>query len=444
MIAWLVSALWGVPGISVPAAMQEVDRAEVERWVELLDADDPAKREEAREALLRKGLAVIPALKSLQESARPGVAPSLRVLIGRLEREAELLRAPGPVRRVTLQRARRTVGRILEEIERQTGDRILPDKEVPLNKEVEIGWDAVPVLQAVDELCATLGHEFVQEHEEGPIEIVRLETPRAVAVSSYSGQFRMTLELDSPEDISYRLTAQPGDLPLTGVLRWLEATDDLGRTIILREDRIEEEEGSLWSLAPGIHLEAIIQQAFYGGPHYLPWRVKDGARNIKRIRCLARLFFGSNRVTKTLKLKDLINEKAPRLHVGAGSIQILAVGKYSDGNRQILFRNPKYPIPWSIQDKCKGMFSVSYLLEGPFYGFCHIDFLDGKGEMLQWSSAREDKERHFHITRHHEDCPHVVGGHLNVEAVGFSGILGVRAIDVPFEFRDVPLPAAKK
>ncbi|MFN3486652.1 MAG: hypothetical protein ACK44W_14385 [Planctomycetota bacterium] len=155
MIAWGVCALFGSMG-SAAFAAQEVDEAEVRRWVELLNADDPARREEASEALWRKGSSIVPHLKSLLESAQPEAAERIRRLLERFDREAWVsLRLP-PVRRVSLGRARRAVGEILEELERQSGDHISRE-DLPLEQKVEIGWDSVSVLQALDELCSALG-----------------------------------------------------------------------------------------------------------------------------------------------------------------------------------------------------------------------------------------------------------------------------------------------
>lgn len=125
----------------------------VRRLLRRLDADELAQRDAAETELLRMGPAVLPLLRG----AEPRLSPEARTRVGRivqqLQRIEGLTGAEASV--VNLEKRRVPISKILAELERQSGNRIVDYRaqfhQVAIDPQVEVQFRETPFWQALDE-----------------------------------------------------------------------------------------------------------------------------------------------------------------------------------------------------------------------------------------------------------------------------------------------------
>lgn len=439
MGVWAGWALLG--GILVGA--QEIDPAEVRRLVELLDADDPAERDRAYEALARQGKAVVSHLKGLVGGLRPEPAVRIRKLLERFDWEEGLERTLPPVRRVSLERGRRAVAEILREVERQSGYRIVP-QAVERDREVDIGWNQVPVLQALDELCAALGsgslrlpamglgadvfEERGTKEPAGAEDLssggITLDGKGRVLPVAHRDQFRAVVnsvvahELPSRRGtwigLTFGLAAQPGTRALArGFWKVLEATDDLGNPLVSGEEENPNDVAAtverMFPL-PGDDPEAVwFEWGVFST--FWPWKPRlvsiqgpgRGGRRLTRLRAKVLLVFGRDFHSRTLTVRDVKPEG-------------------------ILRFSPRVALHLTRAEATERTFRVSCQVRGSCYGKPEIELLDEAGRPVDGIHT---------MNRFDHEWKNVSAP---VASLRVAAWVGARAIEVPFEFRDVPLP----
>lgn len=333
-----------------------------------------------------------------------------------------------------------------------------------MEQEVEIGWDSVPVLQALDELCSALGKGRVMLPtllgEFGPPGEAKEEEPAVVLDPSlsfrpvaYRDQFRAVVQdvevnvcrgLESSVEnlkIFLDLTVQPGSGPLfVRSFDVLEAIDDPGNSLIL--DSPEQVDNSL---SPGFHPNFVLfpgampefsletpsfRDAGFGvairpvgpgpaqgavfklvdGGGLFPVSLKNPDRRARKLACLrlkVRLFVCKDYVSETLDMNAILHGPATARF---GELSFTVTGKREHDvlllKGEHLAENPK-----------KVLGSLP-----------RLELLDNQGKTVDALGA-DMESAHWVL-----ECP------SSVKSVRISAWMGVWIMEVPFEFRDIPLP----
>lgn len=178
-----------------------------------LASPDFAARERASARLVSLDPRALPAVRRLLAGPLPvEAAGRLRVAVDRLE--LKLLTEP---RRVTIDVKGAPLAEVLAELSRQTGFSLTCAKPTESSavdpaKPVRLRAEAVPFLQAFDDLCET--NELYFDADKSGVIVVHADHPRAPIVRAYAGPYRCVLSKVSRE-------AQLDLVPMQGgIKRW--------------------------------------------------------------------------------------------------------------------------------------------------------------------------------------------------------------------------------
>jgi len=164
------------------------------RWIEKLGNEAIEEREEATRRLQELGPAGLPRLEKAQEEARdPEVKARLASIVATIKKRAELAKAFGPTKRVTLAAKGRKVSELLQEIRIAgtppvgTGD-LDPDATVDLNLTNATWWEAL------DGIAKAAGARVALERQNSRVTAPKLVTGRGPAFPAmYVEQFRVSV-----------------------------------------------------------------------------------------------------------------------------------------------------------------------------------------------------------------------------------------------------------
>ncbi len=223
----------------------QIERREVERLVEQLDADRAAERDEAERRLVELGPAVLPLLPALDDS---DLSQEQRLRLQRIIRKLRLGQAKQQLAgsRVTV-KGRYRLSQLLALLHEQTGNRIV-DRRAELGQPVDdpeltVAWHEQLFWDALLELCrkVNLRPEFYDAREAvGLIAGPPLKGPHTVQGGLLLAAERLTLTMD------YHIGRPVGSLDL--LLAWepkirvvrvvlnldeLTLVDDTGRPLIV-------------------------------------------------------------------------------------------------------------------------------------------------------------------------------------------------------------------
>jgi hypothetical protein len=174
-------------------AKPSLDRAEVLKWVGKLGSPEFRVREEAEEKLASFGVEVIPFLEeALSKEADPTVQRHLRQLLARFNAAPTLTPT-----RLRLQLKGATLQETIRELSQATGYRIeLPAMPDTAEGRVVYNWDwqNVTFWEALDDLCKKAGVSYVEGWYSANGKTIRLEPGEShPSYTSLSGPFRVTV-----------------------------------------------------------------------------------------------------------------------------------------------------------------------------------------------------------------------------------------------------------
>lgn len=125
----------------------------VRRLLRRLDADELAQRDAAETELVRMGPAVLPLLRGAEPRLSPEARTRVARVVQQLQRIDGLTGAEASI--IDLEKHRAPVSKILAELERQSGNRIVDYRaqfhQVAIDPVVEVQFAATPFWQALDE-----------------------------------------------------------------------------------------------------------------------------------------------------------------------------------------------------------------------------------------------------------------------------------------------------
>ena len=145
----------------------------VRRLLRRLDADELAQRDAAEMELVRMGPAVLPLLRG----AEPRLSPEARARVARVVQQLQRIDGLTGVQAsiVELEKRRAPVSKILAELERQSGNRIVDYRaqfhQVAIDPVVELQFSEAPFWQALDETL-----------DAAKLTVYAFGTPRAICV----------------------------------------------------------------------------------------------------------------------------------------------------------------------------------------------------------------------------------------------------------------------
>jgi hypothetical protein len=438
-IAWLtlLAVVGTVAGVQASGAPEGSKPAlPVERLIEQLGSRDYRLREEANRALVARGAAALPALRKARHHKDAEVRRRVEALLEPLE--AALLVAP---KRVNLVLNQRTIREAVAELSKLTGYKIELWPEPQFNGEREkqphnFRFVDLPFWEALDEISAAGGLVLQQNYG---IDHVRLQfQDERVPYVSHHGMFRVVAQgFSHNRNIQFGAIGRPGPaavqrndvmnftftiaaeprLPLLGVgaVKITEAIDDQKNSMILSADR-----------------QAMFGPVYYGynrsysqqGQANLAGPGRD-ARTLKTLQ-------GFIPVTLLLEQKphivvdDILSAKGKKVKIGKTEIVIDEVGKTPDNNYQL-----KMLVRESRKDGDNDYTWANSLQQ-------RIELLDAKGNKYQsfgYGGSFGPSEVNGTFT---------FGQNGNVQLGPPAKLIYYDWItvqhNVPFEFKDLPLP----
>lgn len=145
----------------------------VRRLLRRLDADELAQRDSAEMELIRMGPAVLPVLRGAEARLSPEARTRVGRIVQQLQRIDGLTGAQASI--IDLEKRRAPVSKILAELERQSGNRIVDYRpqfhQVALDPTVELQFGEAPFWQALDETL-----------DAAKLTVYAFGTPRAICV----------------------------------------------------------------------------------------------------------------------------------------------------------------------------------------------------------------------------------------------------------------------
>lgn len=200
----LVLCLGAVPVVTGAEAARTVEESRpADRWIEQLGSADYQARESASKALLALGTEALPALRRAISHADPEVRRRIEELIPVVE-AADVL-AP---KRVSLRLTERPLREAIAEVSKQTGYKLTVWPEARANGDREklvynFDFDGLPFWQALDRLCSA-GGLVVQQANYGD-DSLRLQFEETYVPFVYlSGPFRVVAQrFDYGRNISF-------------------------------------------------------------------------------------------------------------------------------------------------------------------------------------------------------------------------------------------------
>jgi hypothetical protein len=295
-----LAAVGGAPAALVagqappkPAAELPTDPA-VLALIADLGADDYRAREKAGKALEARGEKVLPALRrAAAEADRPEVARRLAVLVRRMEYD----RIVAP-KRVTLSVKNRPAKDVLDEIARQTGYRIDFQGGGRGDGRYSFEFDNVPFWVAMDKVTEATGLGVYSQYDDDGLQVNGYNPVGSSPYVSYAGPFKFVAQaINANRSLPLANLGQPGGgrqqeqvylqfniqsepkNPILSVLQaeLLSATDDTGASLVPPKD-------------PGQHQH--FSRSYYGGPGYRTFNFSSnlnfvrGGRDATRIKSL--------------------------------------------------------------------------------------------------------------------------------------------------------------
>lgn len=201
MLAWVLMA----------AVQDAPAESGIERWVERLGSIRPEEREAAQRELIELGAAVLESLEAHLPHRDPEVDARLRHVAAVIRRLAGRARYLPDEIRITLPQGRYDLGSVLATIEEQSGLQVRL-YAASYSEAVDVGFDETPIMAALDGVCAALGRGQVWPAEGGLG--LYCELPRPLAVSHYA-QFRaVVLDVRMNQTASLRGTVQAASMEI--------------------------------------------------------------------------------------------------------------------------------------------------------------------------------------------------------------------------------------
>jgi hypothetical protein len=400
---------------------------EIPRLVRQLGDDSLERRDEAESLLRQAGEKALPELERASRSTDAEVAALARRLVVTIREDVDLARVLGPVRRVTVRVKDRPFREALAEIDRESGFATPVAAEVE-NRNVSVEAADRPYLEALDLLCVAHG----DAHLEGrlaklaarqaaaeatrPFEI--RAGPTAAKPTVYEGPFRIRFEsitIRRPDysSLAFSVLWQPNVSPYHGAGMGGDVVVDDRGTDILADRRIDRE---AWRLA-----EPNASRSIGTSPSlWLPSkRPSDEALRLAHLKGAAGFLFA---------LEESVLEYGPsdagaRREIAEYAVE-LSEFRVDAGRATVKFT--------CTRPDGRPLGSSNYFPISPEA----MAILDESGAELPLTGGAGSWSQQ--LRRFEKSCQVPEG--RKVAKVRVPALVRWRRYEVPFEFRDVPLP----
>lgn len=406
----------------------------VENWVRDLHHDDPARREAAEAKLVEAGASALPALRPLCASSDIDVSSRATRIIEFIERGIRRAAALGKVVRVDLDLKQTPFREALAELERRSGFQtwVAPDVE---DRPITTAIKDSPWLEAIDLLCRAHGDVrlkvvqwddeapgFLQWRDAEPARRARFALARGKATNSPAindGPFRISIAHVSQTcatnsdlfTLIMRRTWQPNARPVGIVGHEVEALgDDTGRSLLTDADVASSK---------GARREPNRYQGCdsYTWPRTLPSR---DAKSID-VRGTTSLWFATEAAP--------VRIERPESHVGSS----YEIGEFNLELMDCTASGETAKVV--VKGTCKSTFAWKNERGMP-HDLVEIRCYDEGGKELRFSSRAMSPDQ----TSCTYDIQFKLKAGQTISAIEFRSWWDFWQVDVPFEFKAVPLP----
>lgn len=241
------------------------DGAKVADWIRDLGEESLDVRERAMEELVRMGRAAEKPLREALKSSNAEIRARAAEALGQIERREQARQFDAGPSFVSLRKEAAPLKEVLEEIQKQTPNRIRPN-DLPDDLKATAAFDRVPFFQAVDDLARGHGGlrwTFEEEWEGAAGAAHTRDRVRSVVLTAgkyveypraFAGQFfvrlsrvRMSTRKDfrGPErrstDLHFEWGFEAGTRPVGALVRVSELKDDLGNSYA-EDFKVDEED----------------------------------------------------------------------------------------------------------------------------------------------------------------------------------------------------------
>jgi len=335
-----------------------------------------------------------------------------------------------PLKTVTLPRAERTIGEILKAVREQSGETI-DVSGVDETAKATVEWKDRPVIQALDDLCRSLGAGSVSVRQDGKGKLpIVLDGGAALPpAASHWKQFRIELAdvsvtttrsfegVKRSAQVTIRWMGQPGTDPLSvDGFQPEEIVDDAGWSL-LEPGELRYRRGSDESLQEGEDpLAVVTDRSFNRGMREdiaVPLRAPaEEARTIERLRGRLFLTFPMKHVDVSVPSAELVAAK----EIGLGGMTVQVV-RFSQEGAAVTF-----------------VYKMSHRGSGHgFSSFPDFELLDGKGQRLNRGHSGSGSEDGYTIR-------YTLARPDPVAALHLKAYVGRITLAIPVDLRNLPLP----
>ena len=398
--------------------------SDLERLVADLGADEIARRDEAERLLRREGERALPLLEAALRSGTAEVVMRAERVSTLIRDDATLRADLGPARSLRITVREMEFRKALALVDRQAGfeTRISDDVE---DRKVTLSVEDSPYLEVLDLLCGAHGAARldVRPHRNRASKVAFVEIVAGKTVikpTVYPGPFRVRVEeirLHRPKGPSIRFSTiwQPNVRPFNGTNIILERGLD-NRGVDVVTPKVKRDNTRYRGTSSSARARAEPHRSWFTYRELLPaeeathWTHLEGS------------------VVMTFSLKQPVFEFTPD-QVGARR----AVGEYFLEFTELAVRE-KYA---KVTFTCVRRDGVPFRSAGlaPIDS-SSIEMLDGQGRKFRWSSRGGGLK----------DGSNTVNANFKIEGgrtparVRVKALLRAHRYEVPFKFRDVPLP----
>jgi hypothetical protein len=335
-----------------------------------------------------------------------------------------------PLKTVTLPRAERSIGEILKAIREQSGEAV-EASGVDEAAKLTVEWKDRPVLQALDDLCRSLGAGTVTVRQDGKGKLpLELDGAAALpAASCHWKQFRVEVAdasittvrsfegVKRSAQITLRWMAQPGTNPLSVEgFQPEEIVDDAGWSLLESSER-PHRRGSDEALQEGEDPLAVVTERGFdrGGREEIQVSLRapaEEARTIERLRGRLFLTFPMKHVDLSVPSSELVGGK--EIQLGGMTVQVV---RFSQEGATATF-----------------VYKMSHRGAGHrFSSFPDFELLDEKGKRLNQGYSGGGSDEGYTL-RYTLVRPDPVGAlHLNA-------YVGRITLAIPVDLRKLPIP----
>ena len=342
---------------------------------------------------------------------------------------------------VTLPKAKRPVGEIVEEIRRQTGLKVeasgIEDADA-----VEVEWNDRPVLEALDDVCRALGRGRIRspwstgKGDEPTLEL-NGSADRPPAVSHWKqfqvevSDVRVTIvrslkETKRTAQITLQVSGQPGVRPMgMGGFVAEEAVDDTGWSLLTRSgsqyyhgrNQVGTEAGENPNVVEFVSRHRSFGRSGQGRSVSVSLRAPaDDAKKIERLTGRISMSFPMRYVDETVPVTLL--EKGTEVRIGAMKVHFT---KFEQKGQKVTL---VYQVPQTGEDD-------------DFPSFPDFELVDADGNRLSGGSSGSGGGTGYTMT-------YRLSKDVRIAGVRYRAYVGRVTIVMPVELRDIPIPQARR